>query len=123
MPINILALATADFLPFLARLVAVVAVCTFLIVLKARLSSRSKDRDMARRIKLNQEMHMAAIDATRRMACVIEEKTRTTLSKEDWIKIHRSTIGLTHSSASVDDLSSFDPEGPRGPSVSLNFEG
>ena len=85
--------AAADFLSFLGRMIVLFGFCAGIILLKAWVAKRSKDRDMARRAKLDQMMRANATNDAKRQARAIEEVTRTCLSKEDMIMLFCSTSG------------------------------
>ena len=115
--------AAADFLSFLGRMIVLFGFCAGIILLKAWVAKRSKDRDMARRAKLDQMMRANATNDAKRQARAIEEVTRTCLSKEDMIMLFCSTSGPQSISTSRADLSSPSDEKPKGSSVTLNIGG
>lgn len=115
--------AAADFLSFLGRMIVLFGFCAGLILLNAWVAKRSKDRDMARRAKLDQMMRANATNDAKRQARAIEEVTRTCLSKEDMITLFCLTSGPQSISTSRADLSSPSDEEPKGSSVTLNIGG
>ena len=106
--------AAADFLSFLGRMIVLFGFCAGIILLKAWVAKRSKDRDMARRAKLDQMMRANATNDAKRQARAIEEVTRTCLSKEDMIMLFCSTSGPQSISTSRADLSSPSDVEPKG---------
>lgn len=60
--------AAADFLSFLGRMIVLFGFCAGIILLKAWVAKRSKDRDMARRAKLDQMMRANATNDAKRLA-------------------------------------------------------
>lgn len=116
-------LTTDDRSSFLFCAIVLFVFSAGLILLKSRVASRDKDRDVARSAKLDQMIRENAIRAAKRAACAIEEMTQTALSKEDAIELFRSAIGIPTSSTSGSHPSSTPPEEPSGPSVTLNIEG
>lgn len=115
--------AAADLLSFSVCIIVLFGFCAGIILLKAWVAKFSKDRDMARRAKLDQMMRTNATNEAKRVACTIEEMTQTTLSNEDMIRLFCSAIGTTPSSTSRDDLSSSSMEEPKGPSITLKLGG